>query len=159
MTRSSTTWDDSSRRSGNNSRVTPKGLPIWNSSGRIVGIPYKWICHGRHDANLRFRGITDKWRRTHASAGLVNIWRLPRNKNPKLLKNRRSEKTDINTQSTASIVRSDPVEIASAQAFEEECCLPLARTPRLASPVRLVVPGWGPVQDKHNEYVSPFLLR
>jgi hypothetical protein len=43
--------------------------------------------------------------------------------------------------------------------FEEECCLPLARNPRLASPVRLVVPGWGPVQDKHNEYVSPFLLR
>jgi hypothetical protein len=30
------------------------------------------------------------------------------------LKNRRSQKTDINTQSTASIVRSDPVEIASS---------------------------------------------
>jgi hypothetical protein len=43
--------------------------------------------------------------------------------------------------------------------LEEECCLPLARNLRLASPVRLIVPGWGPVQDKHNEYVSPFLLR
>jgi hypothetical protein len=73
------------------SRVTPKRLPIRNSSGRIVGIPDKWICFDLPSAqstisrlyvhlnpmpNLSKR-IHGKIAKTQPDLGLYNLDRAP----------------------------------------------------------------------------------